>query len=731
MRTSGTCTKTAASLFSASILVVLFGCSSGGGGGGDIDAGDTETSDQCAEGCLIDSTCVPHGFINPASPCLFCDVAESTTTWSDNDGATCDDDLFCTVDDVCGGGSCAGTPKDCSDGVSCTGTETCDEDANTCLSGTTTCSSDEICDAVSDTCVTTCPGCLVGAVCYGDGQSNPTNPCQKCDVSLTQSAWSDNDGVACDDGEFCTVNDTCSSGACSGTARDCSDGVDCTGTETCAEDAGVCLSGTTTCSSVEICDAVSDTCVATCPGCLVATVCYGNGQANPANICQKCNVSLSQSAWSDNDGVACDDGEFCTVDDTCSGGACSGTARDCSDGLDCTGTETCAEDAGVCLPGTTTCPSEEICDAISDTCVETCPGCLIDTVCYGDGQANPTNPCQRCEISISQSTWSDNDGAACDDGEFCNGTDTCSGGTCSVGSGDPCGDDGVFCNGTESCNEGSGSCDHSGNPCGTDYLCMEIGDTCVDVCTAPLVECDDNCVNTNNDPHYCGSCTNDCTTPANAIAVCASSVCAAVCDYGYEDCDYDMANGCEKNLQTDPDNCGACGNTCDSGGCASGECYKRVFVTSTTHNGAMGGLAGADAICQARATAAGLSGTYMAWLSDSTGSPSTRFTQSEAPYVLVNGTVIANDWYDLTDGSIDNYFNRNEFGATVSSSSYPYTSTTAAGTLIDASRTCSNWTATSGPVYFGCTDSTSSSWSICWGGVNHCAMSMPLYCFEQ
>jgi hypothetical protein len=42
----------------------------------------------------------------------------------------------------------------------------------------------------------------------------------------------------------------------------------------------------------------------------------------------------------------------------------------------------------------------------------------------------------------------------------------------------------------------------------------------------------------------------------------------------------------------------------------------------------------------------------MAWLSDDTGSPSTRFMRSTGPYVLVDGTVIANDWADLTDGNL-------------------------------------------------------------------------------
>ena len=44
--------------------------------------------------------------------------------------------------------------------------------------------------------------------------------------------------------------------------------------------------------------------------------------------------------------------------------------------------------------------------------------------------------------------------------------------------------------------------------------------------------------------------------------------------------------------------------------------HKRVFVTSTMVSGALGGATGADAECDARAAAAGLSGVFRAWLSD-------------------------------------------------------------------------------------------------------------------
>ncbi len=87
---------------------------------------------------------------------------------------------------------------------------------------------------------------------------------------------------------------------------------------------------------------------------------------------------------------------------------------------------------------------------------------------------------------------------------------------------------------------------------------------------------------------------------------------------------------------------------------------KTVFVTSAQFNGNLGGLEGADAKCQAEADGPASivpSGTYLAWLSDGTDSPDTRFTKSAHPYILLDGTKIAENYTDLTDGSILNAIN--------------------------------------------------------------------------
>jgi hypothetical protein len=61
-----------------------------------------------------------------------------------------------------------------------------------------------------------------------------------------------------------------------------------------------------------------------------------------------------------------------------------------------------------------------------------------------------SNACtdDRCTVDGCENT---NSTAACDDGVFCNGADSCAAGACSVHGGDPCG--------TLTCNEATSSCD--------------------------------------------------------------------------------------------------------------------------------------------------------------------------------------------------------------------------------------------------------------------------------
>lgn len=63
---------------------------------------------------------------------------------------------------------------------------------------------------------------------------------------------------------------------------------------------------------------------------------------------------------------------------------------------------------------------------------------------------------------------------------------------------------------------------------------------------------------------------------------------------------------------------------------------KRVFVTATSYSGAVGGLDAADRYCTSSAQAAGLSGTYRAWLSAGTTRASDR-VDGDGPWLTTRG----------------------------------------------------------------------------------------------
>lgn len=157
-----------------------------------------------------------------------------------------------------------------------------------------------------------------------------------------------------------------------------------------------------------------------------------------------------------------------------------------------------------------------------------------------------------------------------------------------------------------------------------------------------------------------------------------------------------------------------------------------VFVTSTTHTGNLGGLDTADAICQELADNSELTGQYKAWLSNDTQSPSTRFIQSDVPYVLVDGTQIAINYDDLVDGTIENVIDLTEGSNTVLSGVAVWTNTSINGTpqfIGDGS--CSGWQS-SAPEQLGLIGSPNSivsQWTA-QQAVSYDTLRA-LYCFEQ
>ena len=203
-----------------------------------------------------------------------------------------------------------------------------------------------------------------------------------------------------------------------------------------------------------------------------------------------------------------------------------------------------------------------------------------------------------------------------------------------------------------------------------------------------------------------------------------------------------------------------------NGGDGGSDTGKLVFVSSQRYDGNFGGgqrVLGhleADARCQDLAEAANLGGTFKAWISgrvDTGAGPLPhgvvdRFTQSSEPYRLVGGTQVADDWADLTDGSLDHAIDRTETGAAIEGETRVWTNTTTDARAWDNSRQCSpgpnpdvpgistwscgapSWTPgdcrfESGK--FGQATSTTSSWTGTSTSNTACDNQFRLYCFEQ
>ncbi len=161
-----------------------------------------------------------------------------------------------------------------------------------------------------------------------------------------------------------------------------------------------------------------------------------------------------------------------------------------------------------------------------------------------------------------------------------------------------------------------------------------------------------------------------------------------------------------------------------------------VFVTKASFKSNMGGLTAADAKCQAEADDPASivpSGTYLAWLSDGTDSPDTRFTKSSHPYVLPDGTEIAEDYTDLTDGSIQHFINIDPTGERLGQKLF-WTGTWADGTTTPLSVTCTGWKADPLTGHYGMhgqTNVTTSSWSTRHSNHSCRNSSARLLCFQQ
>ncbi|HYC56140.1 MAG TPA: DUF1554 domain-containing protein [Candidatus Binatia bacterium] len=209
---------------------------------------------------------------------------------------------------------------------------------------------------------------------------------------------------------------------------------------------------------------------------------------------------------------------------------------------------------------------------------------------------------------------------------------------------------------------------------------------------------------------------------------CISGDCDVTCQPG---CNDSTTNGDETGIDCG----GSCGATCpfgfgcnDNADCSTGLCRgtacsgKLVFATSSMHDGNLGGLSGADAICNARGTAARPGTSWTAWLSTNAVAAIDRIIDQE--YWVSSGLRLFTGKDQITNtGMPSTAVSTNELGQ--DAFGLRWTGTNNDGTA-NSSR-CSEWTTTEAFGVIG--DNTPAFWSA--AGSLDCVGAYRLICFEN
>lgn len=142
------------------------------------------------------------------------------------------------------------------------------------------------------------------------------------------------------------------------------------------------------------------------------------------------NCDIAQAA----DDTPCEDGAFCTVDDTCQAGECEpGGAMDCTGGNDPCLVPSCNEDLDTCDAASaqngTACTSADICLTNTICLNGACQGAPLD--CSGTPLDSPECQAAACDPTTGQCVISPvNDGAPCTFGDICESEKVCDVGEC-------------------------------------------------------------------------------------------------------------------------------------------------------------------------------------------------------------------------------------------------------------------------------------------------------------
>lgn len=306
----------------------------------------------------------------------------------------------------CGADGCGGVcgicdPADVCDAGVCSDTQRCETYAN-CLAGCDDGACREWCGRVPVVCPTPDD-------CHGEPTCDATTGV--CEYPVLD------DGTPCDDGSACTRLDECVSGACTGTDPVlCPEAEGCFAAGTCSKKTGECtvkpLARGSDCDDGDACTRDD-----TCDG---RGACAGVPYECPTLPCREdmaCDGTGGCTFEPVAAGRTCDDGDPCTIDDACDAtGDCTGTPRTCEPPR-CGTNARC--DAGECvfdgLPAGAGCDDGDPC-TLDDTCDAdgACAG-VPDPACDAPRDATDPGDDGGCQPPCAKPTTSCSGGSGAAD----------------------------------------------------------------------------------------------------------------------------------------------------------------------------------------------------------------------------------------------------------------------------------------------------------------------------